>query len=571
MGVKVASPRLQWSQPILPHSPPSSQTLASAISSPSSKRGSRGAIGGGGALVCRYVRILDRSSLFGSQSTRLCRSRSFDYPPSASRKLRFTCSASFDSCSDEEFSKKIEDIALRFQLSNEDNGATDSESDSFGDDQTHSPVFELQSIEPPWDEIQKDPPDWSTGGGDGIIPSIIERKVNSVELPFSLRIIKKKLQWKEGFREAGESACCSVEKAFSSMVFIIRELQSYTLQMREILFYEDLQGILARVQREMHASFVWLFQQVFSHTPTLMVYVMILLANFTVYSMGHNTAIAAQAPPPSSTTEIASVGEIQQNKKFDSSAIKTFSVSSSSGKTTSIGGNNGGGGKVRPIASGTDGGDGGFNRSDHYHRTVLPDGGASSQFSTVGTTGETQSATVEDSRTNENEEEARLWESFVDEARVMEASSRGGALDQETVKQFVSPVSARIESDDYAEYLKTEFLYQTALLQEPTNPLLLANYAQFLYLVAHDYDRAEEYFKRAIGVEGADAEAYSKYATFLWKAKNDLWAAEETYLEAISAEPSNSYYAANYAHFLWNTGAEDTCFPLSSPETSQEL
>ncbi|KAB2606150.1 hypothetical protein D8674_008019 [Pyrus ussuriensis x Pyrus communis] len=47
------------------------------------------------------------------------------------------------------------------------------------------------------------------------------------------------------------------------MVFIIRELHSYTLQMREILFFEDLQGILSRVQKEMQASFVWLFQQVF--------------------------------------------------------------------------------------------------------------------------------------------------------------------------------------------------------------------------------------------------------------------------------------------------------------------
>lgn len=60
-----------------------------------------------------------------------------------------------------------------------------------------------------------------------------------------------------------------------------------------------------------------------------------------------------------------------------------------------------------------------------------------------------------------------------------------------------------------------------------------------------------------------DAEAYDKYATFLWKVKKDLWGAEETYLEAIAAEPKNTYYAANYAHFLWNTGAEDTCFPLS--------
>lgn len=74
-------------------------------------------------------------------------------------------------------------------------------------------------------------------------------------------------------------------------------------------------------------------------------------------------------------------------------------------------------------------------------------------------------------------------------------------------------------------------------------------------------------------MEPKDAEAHNKYANFLWHVRNDLWAAEETFLEAISADPSNSYYAANYAHFLWNTGGEDTCFPLDSPddETRDDL
>lgn len=72
-------------------------------------------------------------------------------------------------------------------------------------------------------------------------------------------------------------------------------------------------------------------------------------------------------------------------------------------------------------------------------------------------------------------------------------------------------------------------------------------------------------------MEPKDAEALNKYANFLWQVKKDLWTAEETYLEAIAAEPSNSYYAANYAHFLWNTGGEDTCFPLSSPDCSTDV
>ncbi|KAJ7959791.1 Tetratricopeptide repeat (TPR)-like superfamily protein [Quillaja saponaria] len=430
-----------------------------------------------------------------------------------------------------------------------------------------NPLPMMRSIvEHPWPEHREfSHPDWP--GGDDNNPASIERKANSCDLPLSLRIIKRKLQWKQGFREAGESAYCSVNKAFSSMVFIIRELQSYSLQMREILYYEDLQGILSRVQKEMHASFVWLFQQVFSPTPTLMMYVMILLANFTVYSMGHNSAVAATPPNGSypATMETVSVVESTQDQKqhkFDSSAIKTFSVSSSNGKITSIGGNNGGGGKVRPMASGTDG-EGGLERSKNYP-TLVPD--RASQLSSLGTTSEAESVSGQESR----EEELAVWNSIVEEASKMQAPATAPLRDG-TLQKFVSPVSAKIQQEDYTEYLRTELQYKKNLFQEPSNPLLLANYAQFLYLVAHDYDRAEEYFKRAIGVEPPDAEAFNKYATFLWRARNDLWGAEETYLEAISADPTNSFYTANYAHFLWNTGGEDTCFPPSSPDTSQDV
>ncbi|XP_057728631.1 uncharacterized protein LOC130944356 [Arachis stenosperma] len=558
-GLKVVTPCLQWSLPhYSPSSSPSScsQTLASAISSPSyvysyasSKRRSFNP-----SLSCRFVHPC---TLFKTTSF-LHKSRSLDFhnhlfSTNTRTPIRRSCSASLDSFSDEEFAKKIEDLTLGFQL-NED----DSDSDTTSSPTSSSNFVNGQSIpEPPWMV--------SGGGEEIIIPANIERKANSVELPFSLRIIKKKLQWKEGFREAGESACCSVKKAFSSMVFIIRELHSYTLQMRETLCYQDLQGILERVQTEMHASFVWLFQQVFSHTPTLMVYVMILLANFTVHSMGHNAAVMAAVNPPTLTMEMEEEESVSDNQSgFDSSAVKTFTVSSSNGKkTTSVGGGNGGGGKFRPAAHGTDG-EGRSDRSDRHQGTVFPDGLSSTQ-SQVYRTGESNNNNNNNAESSSvEEEEEELWSSMVEEASRMEDVNRG------SMKQFISPVTAKMESDDYAEYLRTELVYQTGLSKEPNNSLLLSNYAQFLYLVAHDYDRAEEYFKKAIGVEPRDPEAFNKYATFLWKAKNDLWAAEETYLEAISAEPTNSFYAADYAHFLWNTGGEDTCYPLSS-DASQEL
>ncbi|GAB2236402.1 hypothetical protein Droror1_Dr00028247, partial [Drosera rotundifolia] len=100
-------------------------------------------------------------------------------------------------------------------------------------------------------------------------------------------------QWREGLINASETAYCSIRAAFSSMVFMIRELYGFTIQLRELLYYEDLDKIWERVKKEMHASFVWLFQQVFSCTLTLMVYVMIFLANFTVHSMSNNAAFAA--------------------------------------------------------------------------------------------------------------------------------------------------------------------------------------------------------------------------------------------------------------------------------------
>nr|XP_043620857.1 uncharacterized protein LOC122592639 [Erigeron canadensis] len=510
MRTKMMNKYFDVSQHSIPHSPCSSscsQTLASIVST--RRRGLTHL-----ALAYRHAH---RSAVFGTKLTSLESLKK-------SRPIKRAVSASLDAeFSDAELSKKIQELALQFQVSE----------DVENKDNHNS----LESSNWPGD----------------MISASIERKANSVDLPFSLRIIKKKKQWQEGLIAASESAYCSVKKAFSSMVFIIRELQSYTLQMREILYYEDLQDILVRVQQEMNASFVWLFQQVFSQTPTLMVYVMILLANYSVHSMSNNFAIAATQPPATmeSVTERKSDNAHTQ---FESSAIKTFSASSGgNGKTTSIGGNNGGGGKSRAVASGTEG-DGKFDETFVSSSSIM-NPTRTSEESVSGRVGKTA-------------QDEELWDSVVNEADKMQ-----GGLDHETMKQFVSPVKVEIEEEDVDDYYKTEMLYQTGLSQEPDNPMLLANYAQFLYLVARDYDRAEDYFKRASMVEPKDAEALNKYASFLWQIRKDLWAAEETYLEAISADPNNSYYAANYAHFLWNTGGEDTCFPLDSQENdfSSEL
>lgn len=175
-----------------------------------------------------------------------------------------------------------------------------------------------------------------------------------------------------------------------------------------------------------------------------------------------------------------------------------------------------------------------------------------------------------------------LWNSMVEEANemrggdVMENEQGLGFVDhiniheevdglREEKLEFVSPVRIEIEGDEYGEYYSTNLVYQIGLSQDPKNTLLLSNYAQFLWLVSRDYDRAEECFKRAIQLDPSDAEVVSQYANFLWLVRKDLWGAEERYQQAMAAEPENSFHASKYASFLWNTGAEDTCYPLDPP------
>ncbi|KAG6475891.1 hypothetical protein ZIOFF_065121 [Zingiber officinale] len=457
----------------------------------------------------------------------------------------------------EEFVQRLEELTLELQQQ-QGNGSAESKSfASFCFDASPAvshPSSSLRkqesSTEPPWVPVRPGPPDWS----DQIVPASVEKNANSVEIPLSLRIIKRKKRWDDGWwlREAGESAYCSVKRAFSSMVFMIRELQRYTLQMREELLREDLQGILARVQQEMNSSFVWLFQQIFSCTPTLMVSVMLLLANFTVYSMGHLDASAMAAPNPPTQLETVAV-EHRRQIHGDHSSIRTTSI----GRTASVGGN-GGGGKTRPVVGAT--GDGQSGEESVAYSPIFPDA-ISTALGTV---------TTEEGAMAEEHEEARVWKGILEEVSGIQKSTRGDALmDEETLRQLVSPVAVDLEADDYADYLRTEITYQNALSEDPENALLLANFAQFLYLVLRDHDRfffpigdrADYYFKKAVASKPADGEALSRYASFLWVARKDLATAEETFLEAMEADPGN---AASYAHFLWSTGGGGTCYPLDA-------
>ncbi|KAK7300574.1 hypothetical protein RJT34_11421 [Clitoria ternatea] len=224
--------------------------------------------------------LVDRSAFSGSRSFKVQRGK------------RGRC-AFFDEFNTEEMMNLVQDdsgdengngIAYAFSQNKELKNASGRCSSD------HYLTVKHDVLEPDVLGIQPEPPSWPER--DEILRLSFGRRVNIVGIPLSIRMIKKKLRLEDRLQEAGELTHCSVKKSFSSMLFIMHELQNHALQTRESLCCEDLQSVITKLQREMDASFVWLFQKVFCKTPTLMVFVMVLLANFCVLSMDNNTVKA---------------------------------------------------------------------------------------------------------------------------------------------------------------------------------------------------------------------------------------------------------------------------------------
>ncbi|CAM6127695.1 unnamed protein product [Calypogeia fissa] len=433
----------------------------------------------------------------------------------------------------------------------------------------------------------------------GQVPLGLGPQAKCVSIPDSLRNLRKR---NSGQAARGEGVC-SIKKAFNSMVFMIRALQSYTFELRQnIVSDANVQHLVSMVHREMHSSFVWLFQQVFSCTPTLMVSVMILLANFTVYSLGNNVSMGAViAHEPTELvstlqTQVERGGVAKPSDRWNGlSFVRVDSPVDSppiSNDTAGRGfGNHGpggvGGGSVI-VAVGEDGhsynsrGGSGRNAmfSDKDFDSVdfgsggrgtlkLPINGGRALFSPVSPgisedkssaeawTGPGQSATQKELRSSEQLRSYRV----LLEQTVRELELKPGGpyhhvqLDQETLRILVAPVATKMESDDYPCFDRTDLEYQHAIRAKPSNPMLLANYAQFLYVVRHDNVRAEAFFHRALRVDRQDGDILGRWASFLWLALKDRRRADKAYREALSVDPTNPYHAGSYAHFLWH--AED--------------
>ncbi|XP_073016283.1 uncharacterized protein [Primulina eburnea] len=370
------------------------------------------------------------------------------------------CSFSgFDKMRDEESSRHVEGLAKSFGLSESEGHMdrfpraipkTKGDQDSFLNSR-------FDFLEPMMLGIRPEVPDWPDR--ETAIRATIEQKAKCFDIPLSLRMIKKKIQCNGGFKdftECKDSDYCSVKAAFSSTVFILVELQSYALHMRGSPCHEDLDFAIRKVQKEMHSSFAWLFEQVFSKTPSLMIYVMILVANFGTFS--------------ASQTRILPSGAFEYDEEID------LSVSS-----------------IAQLGQGiVDGSE--ATKMQEFEREVLDHENIQSFVSPV-------SVEVESDGYEVYHRTDLLYQMNL-------SREPNNPLLLCNYGQFLQLVTR--------DYDRAEECYKRAVQVMPTDAEALSLYANFLWMVRRDLWEAEERFLQALAAEPDNSYHASRYANFLW-------------------------------------------------------
>ncbi|KAL6532454.1 hypothetical protein OROGR_014424 [Orobanche gracilis] len=95
--------------------------------------------------------------------------------------------------------------------------------------------------------------------------------------------------------------------------------------------------------------------------------------------------------------------------------------------------------------------------------------------------------------------------------------------------------------------------YYSKLVQEnPSDPLALKNYAQYLES-KRNFSDAEEYYYLATLADPKDGEVLSEYAKLVWEIHGNQAKASDYFERAVKAAPGNSNVLAAYASFMWRT------------------
>ncbi len=113
------------------------------------------------------------------------------------------------------------------------------------------------------------------------------------------------------------------------------------------------------------------------------------------------------------------------------------------------------------------------------------------------------------------------------------------------------PGSAHSSSGTSARFDRAEEFFERAIAADPDHANNLANYASFLFSTTRkDQDRAEDLLERAIAADPDHANALGNYAGFLSTVRKYPDRAEELFERAIAAEPDHVHNLRNFAVFL---------------------
>ncbi|KAK4277859.1 hypothetical protein QN277_015789 [Acacia crassicarpa] len=394
-------------------------------------------------------------------------------------RVKRTCAAHNGECFDEGDGRVMEvihEVSEKIQNTGQPHGSEKSSIEQFW-------TTKHDVLEPSVLGIEPEPPSWPER--EIMLRAYFERKVSCLGIPFSIRMIQKKVQKQKNLKEVNECTHCSVKAAFSSTVFIIHELQNYALQIMETLYCcEDLQGPVRKTHSDMDASLVWLFQKILWKTPNLTVYTMVLLANFSALSMNNNTALTA-------TPLITEVQMLTDNKREEGSEVNADTVSEKILWNSML---------------------------EEAHRL--------------------QQEQRSEALDNEAMKMLVAPVSVKLEGDAYEEYKRTELYYKEHINQ--SPQSSLLLSN-YAQFLylvyhdvdKAEEYFRRAVMVEPRDAEALCRYADLLWLVRKDLKEAEARYLEAMEVD--DSNHYkSKYATF-------TWGISEEGTRSTSSENSNSF------------------------------
>ncbi|XP_042428516.1 uncharacterized protein LOC122015597 [Zingiber officinale] len=102
----------------------------------------------------------------------------------------------------------------------------------------------------------------------------------------------------------------------------------------------------------------------------------------------------------------------------------------------------------------------------------------------------------------------------------------------------------------------TDAYYRNLIEVNPSNSLILGNYAKFLIKFRGDMAGAQASCEQAILANPSDASVLALYADLVWQSSRDAPRAEGYFARAVQAAPHDSYIMASYAKFLWDTEDE---------------